>query len=358
MLLSSCSSEKKTIRIGFVGGLTGSGSDLSVDAMYGAILAADTINASGGIMNKDVELVIKNDESNPQKALTAVQSLDQAGCGFIIGPMISSLVTTTVPYVNTHNVLMVSPTIALDDLSGIDDHFIRLIPTNTTQATLLSEAVANSQVQRLGVLVAQRNTLFAQAFINKLTQSNGPDVIDIIDTYFFDSGSELDYQSLISEFKDKQIDSLMIIASGDETAFFAQMFDLYSYHPVVFLPAWAMTNDLILRGGKGTEGFFGVNYVHADSSVPEYIDFKSRYLEAFGREPTFSAVMAYESVMLVAKAMASVSSTDPMRVKEEIVLNNRYKGVYGDLDIDRFGDATRTISLFQILDGKFVVVKP
>jgi len=358
LLLSSCSAAKETIKIGFAGGLTGSGSNLSVDAMYGALLAVEQINSDGGVMNKEIELIIKNDEGNPETALAVDQELVDEGCSFIIGHMISSLVPATIQYINDNAVLMISPTIATDTLTGLDDHFIRLIPSNTTQAYVLSDAVAGSKATHLAVLYANSNALFAQTFIEAVSQKTMSDQFTLVKTFSFDSMLPLDYETLINELKQFQVDSLLIIASGDITAEFAQTFRLNDYHPLVFLPAWAMTNELIIQGGHGVESFFGVNYVQLDSQAPDYLEFKTNYRNKYGQDPTFSSIMAYESVMLVASAMRSSSSKDPMIVKQEIITNNQYKGLYGDLVIDEFGDASRTINLFQIMNGQFIRVEP
>lgn len=357
LLVSSCAKVNEPLKIGFVGGLSGSGSDLSVTAMYGAMLAVETINASGGIKNHQVQLVIENDKSDPQVALESVQSLIEQDCRFIIGPMISSLVTTTVPYINEQDALLISPTISFDSLSGIDDHFIRLIPSNATQAALLFEAISSVGTRRLSILVANRNALFAQAFIAAAIKHSSNNVT-LVETRQFDSVSTLDVHSLIDGYIEQEVDSLLIIASGDEIAELAQMFELHDYHPTVFMPMWAMTNDLIVRSGRGSEGFYGVNNVDFASTDKAYLEFKARYLKSFGQLPTFSAVMAYESIMLLAEAMESSESFDPVNVKHQITSNNNYRGMFGDLEIDQFGDAVRPLRLFKIRDGKFVEVEP
>jgi len=358
LLFSACSSPKKTIKLGFVGGLTGSGSDLGVDGMYGALLAVKTINAAGGVMGRDIELVIKNDQSDPEVALSVDQELVDLGVRFIIGHMISGVATKTVPFVNEHNVLMISPTIAKDSLSTIDDHFIRVIPSNVTQATLLSETIIKQNPGRLGILYSNNNLLFAETFIQILTDNIANQETKIGGSFAFDVNTKPDYKKLVEDLKTLKINSLLIIASGDEVANFAQNFALMAFHPTVFLPAWAMTNDLIVKGGKAIDGYFGVNYTQTNSTAPEYIQFKTSFIKEHGAEPTFAAIMAYESVMLTVNAIISSQSTDPMIIKKKITENNDYHGVFGDLLIDRTGDASRAIRLFEIVDGQFVMVKP
>jgi len=358
ILFSSCTSVKPPIQLGFVGGLTGSGSNLGVDGMYGALLAVEVINAQGGVMGRNIELIIKNDQNSPEQALIVDQELLDSGCNLIIGHMISSVAVSAVPYINENNALLVSPTIAKDDLSMIDDHFIRVIPSNITQANLLSVTISQLDIENLGILYSTNNTLFANTFINAIDNRASDSKTKIGASVSFDVDEDLDYEQLVTGLKALDINDLLIIASGDEVAEFAQFFNLLSYYPQVFLPAWAMTNDLIIKGGKTVDGFYGVNYIQLDSLSPDYLQFEAIYKEEHGSYPSFSAIMAYESVMLVVHAMKSVQSEDPMEIKAEITENNSYHGVFGDLIIDQYGDANRQIDLFRISDGQFEMVQP
>lgn len=351
--LFSCSTQQKPIMIGYVGGLSNAGSDLGVNGMYGALLAVEQINNQGGVLGKKIELVIKNDQSDPEIALQVDQELIDEGCSIIIGHMISGVALNTVPLINSSKTLMISPTIATDELSGIDDNFLRVIPSNKSQVELLIETIKNQQVKRLGILFSSNNLLFAQPFITL----NGND-FGVINKFEFEKASKINYASMIQTFLTLNIDGLLIIASGDEVATIAQQFQLLDYHPLVYLPAWAMTNDLITLGGKEVDGFLGVTYIKYDSTQLDYLNFKTEFVEKFGMEPNFGAIMAYESVMLAVNAIENSSSFDSMVIKDEILNNNTYFGLFGDLIIDQFGDSQRGIKLLQITDGKFIEVIP
>lgn len=358
IFFSACSSPRPTIKLGYVGGLSGSGASLGIDGMYGAQLAVEIINSQGGIYDQELELIIKNDQNSPQQALKVDLELIEEGCNIIIGHMISSVAINTVPLINDSKALMISPTIAKDELSQLDDHFIRLIPSNVTQANLLSETIIELGVANLGILYSNNNMLFADTFIQAINSRVIDSKTKVVANIGFDLDADLNYGQLVSELRDLNVDGLLIIASGDVVATFAQYFSLLSYKPKVFLPAWAMTNDLIIRGGKTVEDYYGVNYIPLNSLNPTFQGFKARFQEKYGTEPTFGAIMAYESVMLVAHAMISSRSTDPLVIKDTIIEGDAYHGLFGDLLIDDYGDAIRTISLFRIQKGRFEMVQP
>lgn len=326
--------------------------------MYGALLAVQKINDEGGLLGREVKLLIENDQSDPRVALKADQQLHEQGCQIIVGHMISGLASTVIPFINEEKILMISPTMASDDLSGIDDYFIRLIPSNVTQADLLSRAIIDQNVANIGILYSSNNVLFADTFIDNISSNLSNMETKLVGKFMFIPSMKPDYQDLLKQFIALNIDGLLIIASGDEVAKLAQFFSLSSYKPKVFLPAWSMTPDLITKGGKAVDGFYGINYIRDDSTQADYLQFKSSYLETFGILPSFSAIMTYEAVMMVASAITSSRTTDPSILKTTIISNENYHGLFGDVDIDQFGDAERNIGLYQILDGRFRRVNP
>ncbi|MDD4694782.1 MAG: ABC transporter substrate-binding protein, partial [Firmicutes bacterium] len=57
--------DENTIKIGFIGPLTGSAAAYGVNARNGAIIAIDQINADGGVLDgRKIELIIQDDKGD------------------------------------------------------------------------------------------------------------------------------------------------------------------------------------------------------------------------------------------------------------------------------------------------------
>jgi branched-chain amino acid transport system substrate-binding protein len=87
--------------IGGVTALTGPQATFGEGARMGASLAAKEINARGGLLGRPIEMVYRDDEANPTKAVQVVQELiSNQGVKAIIGP------------INTPNALAVAPAVS------------------------------------------------------------------------------------------------------------------------------------------------------------------------------------------------------------------------------------------------------
>jgi branched-chain amino acid transport system substrate-binding protein len=354
IFLSGCQKVAPSIKIGYAAGITGKYSQLGVASMYGAELAVEKINAEGGIHGRKLELIIKDDRSDIEIAREVDQELIDEGVVAIIGHTISSM-AHTVPLMNENHMLMISPTIATDTLTGKDDYFIRVIPSNFGQAEKLAEGIFQDKQQHVSVLYEGSNSTFtkvlADFFLEIVESKEGS--IDHMLTY--KSADDLDYLAIASDIKEKDVDSLLILASAYDVAAFAQALHILECDVAIYIPAWGTTNDLLVYGGKMVENVTGVNFLDLESEDPKYLAFAESYRKKYQMEPSFSAVFTYESVMILKEALLNVTEISSENIRTYILEQGKFGGLQSDIVIDAYGDVEREVYLYQVQDGKFAM---
>src|SRR6516162_11885646 len=65
----------QTLKIGEVDPLTGGISQLGIGCHRGIALATEELNAEGGVLGKEIELVTEDDQSKPGQSATVVRKL-------------------------------------------------------------------------------------------------------------------------------------------------------------------------------------------------------------------------------------------------------------------------------------------
>src|SRR3982075_4752927 len=68
---------QETIKLGLVAAMSGQSAKSGEAIVRGLALAIDEINAKGGLLGKKVELLVRDDESNPAKGVIAARELVQ-----------------------------------------------------------------------------------------------------------------------------------------------------------------------------------------------------------------------------------------------------------------------------------------
>ncbi|PKM38607.1 MAG: hypothetical protein CVV04_14145 [Firmicutes bacterium HGW-Firmicutes-9] len=352
-LLCSCK-KPDVVRVGFSASLTGFNSELGVSGLYGAQVAVDEINSNGGILEKQIELIVLDDKSSPEQALKNDLILVDAGCDFVVGHMTSDMAETVIPFFSEQKKLLISPTMALASLEGIDDFLIRLIPSTDAQASMIAQGVEEIGAHNLLIVSSSYNKVFAESLSKRLTAELGNTKTSVQIFPSFDFRSSAQAEQAIEYIGSSKPDCIVLICAADDAARFAQMMRINDVKAVVFLPAWAMTTDLLQHGGEAVEGFYGVNYIDYSSSAPQYLEFRDTFLGKFGSEPNFASILTYESIMLLAQAIEQAQSTDAVIIKNQIITSRSFRGLQSELIINQFGDITRPTYLYQILGGSYV----
>lgn len=352
LLLSACS--QKTLSIGYSASLTGTNSELGVIGRNGLMLAVDTVNSTGGVNGQEVNLIIKDDKNNPQTALTVDQELYDAGVNFIIGHMTSNMAEHSLPFINEHDLLMISPTMSSQTLSKRDDHLLRVVSSNEAEIEFMAKTIKQAgNYKKIAIIYEAQNeayTLTSKSILISLLQENGSSIIKDLP---FESGNNPPYWDIANEILDSEADCIVILASSFDAALFCQQFYKLGMNKPLFLPTWAMNNNLIIQGGPAVEGIHISSLFDPNSEDPNYLKFKENYQDKYGDLPSFSAVYTYEAAMILFDAIETSQTTDPAVIKKTILDTKTYQGLQNEISIDRFGDATRKIYNYTIKNRQF-----
>ena len=101
---------QETVKIGLIASLSGPSAKSGEAITRGLLLAIDEINAGGGLLGQQIELIRRDDENNPGKGLTAARELIQReGVAVLFGGLQTPVSLAIVPYVNQSKVPFMGP---------------------------------------------------------------------------------------------------------------------------------------------------------------------------------------------------------------------------------------------------------
>ena len=118
---------------------------------------------------------------------------------------------------------------------------------------------------------------------------------------------------------------------------------------------WAGTRQLIELGGAAVEGMEVMQNVNLLGREPEFLSFMEKYRERFRVEPSFSSIMAYESVKIGAEALNLKS--EEQSLKEAVIAGSPYQGLQQKIEFDRFGDSRRIPVFVSVQNRNYLPVE-
>ncbi len=341
-----------SVKLGFSAGLSGLKSELGISGRNGAQLAVEEINRNGGIRGRKIELLVIDDKNDAKIACAVDQKLAKQGVNIIIGHMVSSVAIDTVKNAKENKVLLISPTIATDELTQTDDNFMRVIASNKVQGYSLAKAVLReTSVRSMAIVYDENNASFAKIIKESFETQMKDSGASVVATVSFKNRSDL--KRIISEVRKSKADGVLLIASAIDAGMFCQQSRKENLKLPVFSPMWTMTNDFIQAGGADAEGAYLISQVDLENEEVKYVEFQKAYQERYGEVPSFSSVLSYDAVMVAAAAIQEAGTDSPDQVKEAILRVGEFSGLQGPIKMDGFGDVKNSYYLYRVQNGMF-----
>jgi branched-chain amino acid transport system substrate-binding protein len=353
--LVSCEN-RKPVTIGFIGGLTGRTADLGVAGRNGVMLAVERRNAAGGIKGRPVELVVRDDEQNPETARRVVGELVNLKVAAIIGPMTSSMAMAAVPLVNRAQIVMISPTVTTNELTGKDDYFFRVSsPTSENAVKNARYQFARRGYRRAAAIYDLNNKAYTESWLHDFSAEFEAMGGKMTRRLSFQSGSDSAFYLLVRELLLSRPDVIVIIANAVDAAMICQQVRKLNQQTGLDMAEWAATERLLELGGTAVEGAYVDQFFIRDDSSPRFASFLKSYHERFDLEPGFAGVTAYDAANVVLDALVRINSGQPL--KETILSGGPFQGVQQSIRFDRFGEAHRKTFVSTIRNGEFITVE-
>ncbi|MEA2415665.1 MAG: branched-chain amino acid transport system substrate-binding protein, partial [Thermoanaerobaculia bacterium] len=122
------------ILVGEYGSMTGGQATFGQSTHNGIMMAADEVNAAGGINGRKIKVLSEDDQSKPEEAPNAVQKLiSQNNVMAIIGEVASSASIAAAPICQLNKVPMITPSSTNDEVTRKGDYIFRICFTDSYQ---------------------------------------------------------------------------------------------------------------------------------------------------------------------------------------------------------------------------------
>ncbi len=353
-VLSGCaggSDEPETIKLGVIGPLTGDYSMYGTAVANAAKLAADEINAAGGIDGKNVEIIAYDSKGDKTEAVNAYNRLrDQDKIVGLIGGTFSGTTLSIKEIAKEDNMPVLSPTATNGEVTLDASNIFRACYTDpyqgATAAVFASEELGATKAAVLYNIEDPYSEGLAIAFNEKFGS------IGTVTSYEGYTKNDADFRAILTK-----------IAAEDPDVIFLP--DYIAKVGVILSQVKELGLDVVAIGGDGWDGiegdyaevaeghYFANHYAKTDEAAVVQ-DFISAYESAYESSPNALAALAYDSTYIMKGAIEKAASTDSEAIITALAETDK-DGVTGHVTFDENGDPIKSISIIQIVDGEHVL---
>ncbi|MBC8158891.1 MAG: ABC transporter substrate-binding protein [Alphaproteobacteria bacterium] len=348
--------DPQPIKIGFASTFAGRAADLSKEGRDGALLAVEEVNNSGGIDGREIELLVRNDENNRATALRVDKELIDEGVVAIIGHMTSSMSVIAAPLMTREKVVMVSPTTSSNDLTGINDYFLRVYAASHDAATELAQyARRDLNLSRVSIVYDLSNRAhtksWALAFGDEFTALGGTIPLHRV----FSSSVVPRLHDVAADLVANDADGIMVLAGSLDTGLLCQHLQRKGFDGAVLVSQWSITRDIFRHGGDAVNGIRFFDAFDTDHQGERYLAFKKAFESRFKYPSGFAGAYAYEAAQVILEGIRRAQGSADLR--ETILSIGEFEGLQAKFEMDRFGDVKRQRILKTIKNGQFISLK-
>lgn len=146
---------KDSVNIGLAVSLVIFGKGFGQDMFDAATLAADEINASGGVNGQPIRIIARDTACDGEIAQFEVQALiDDFDVQAIVGPVCSSATVALNNITSSAGLPLISLYATSPEVTSLEDNdtIYRMEPSDTAKGRLYAEIMINEGIQRLGVI--------------------------------------------------------------------------------------------------------------------------------------------------------------------------------------------------------------
>jgi branched-chain amino acid transport system substrate-binding protein len=351
LAVSAAAQQTPPVRIGV---LMPTKSLVGKQGLQGATVAAEMINADGGILGgRRIELVVYDTNFQPAEGVGAAQRLlNQDKVKFIAGEISSTVALAVVQLAQANGALFMAAVPKHPDVtaSGYDRVF-RLNSTTAMDARDF-DAVLTEKVKPAKVAVLAENSDFGRLTIANMRKLFG-DKIVAAETYEM---TQNDFSTLVTKVKGSGADLVCIAGSNMEQ--YGNILRLAQELKVearrCLMPG-ILNSEGVRVAGNAAEGAFSADIYVPGLDNPLNKRFVAAYETKYKQTPEKIEMLGFESIWLLAKAMQKAGTVDDTAKVAKTLHDEKWETPRGTVAFDKSGQAlSGALINLTVKDGKIV----
>ena len=348
---SATAADGASFKIGVTGPLTGAAAAYGNAVVNGAKLAADEINAAGGVNGYTFEVNGQDDENDTEKAINAYNTLKDWGMQILVGTTTSKPCIAVAAETANDNMFQITP----------NDNAFRVCFADPDQGTASAKYIGEHKLATKVAIIYDSSTEYSsglrEAFVNEAANQG----IEIVADEAFTADTNTDFSVQLDKAKDAGAELVFLPIYYQEASIILKQASDKEFAPIFF-------------GCDGMDGILSVE--NFDKSLAEGLmlltpfstteetskAFTDAYVAAYGIEPNQFAADSYDAVYAVKAAIEQSGVTPDMSVSDiceglkTAMTEIKIDGLTGsDMTWNAAGEPNKAPKAVMIENGEYVM---
>lgn len=322
-------------------------------------LAVEEINAAGGVLGKQIELVeydYSSDETEAATLSTRLSTEDQVSV--IVGPDVSGASLAALQQATQYNVPLISPSATLDSFTvDSNDEVIDLAWRTAYPDSFQGKALANFAIEKFNAKTAavlgDNSSDYAVGLVATFEETFPGEVVAKENF----TADETDFSAVLTNITNTDFDILFIPGYYEQAGpIIRQAREMGIDQPILGPDGFGNTQLYELAGTANLNDVFYATQFSSLSEEELVKDFLANYEEKFGQPADMFAALAYDTMYVVKEAIERADSAAPSAINAELANTNNFAGVTGTFSFDELHNPVKSVTIIEVQNGEDVGV--
>lgn len=360
-LLTGCGGEakkeSKEIKIGGNFEMTGGIATFGQSSANGAKLAFKEINATGGVLGKQIAFIVADNKSEPSESTSAATKLiTQDKVVALLGAVASSNTLAASQVAHDNKIPFISPTSTNEKVTvengKVKEYAFRACFIDPFQGTVMANFAAKSIKAKTAAVYIDNSSDYskglAQAFEESFVKNGGK----IVAKEAF-LQKDQDFKATLTKIKSVNPEVIYIPGYYEEVGkIVKQARELGITVPLMGGDGWDSPKLAEIAGVAALKDGYFSNHYSPEDKDPRVTKFVEAYKKEYGQVPDALAALGYDAALMLVDAIKRANSAEPAKIKDALAQTKNLQVVSGIITLDANHNPVKSAVVIEMKDGK------
>ncbi len=343
------------IKIGIYYPLTGDIATFGQFGKKGVEMAVTEINASGGLLGRQVEAIYEDTRGQQQDSTIAVQKLiNKDKVVAVLGESASTNSLAGGAVCQENKIPMITPSSTNPTVTEIGDYIFRVCFLDDFQGEVMARFAVNTlKAKRIAVLYDNGSdySIGLEEFFSSTLKKLGGEII-AKEAY---QKTDVDFSAQLTKIKGSKPDAIYVPGYYTQVGQIAQQSrKLGMTIPLLGADGWD-SPSLLEIGKEALNGSYFSNHYNVEDPDPNVSNFVKTFKEKYNTTPDTTAGLAYDATNILFAAIKRANSTESKAIRDSIAETKNFPGITGVITISNTRNAIKPAVIVGIENGKYIV---
>ncbi|MEI6970529.1 MAG: ABC transporter substrate-binding protein [bacterium] len=354
------------IKIGALFAVTGPAANLGGPEAKTAEMMVRKINAAGGVLGRQIELIVKDTAGSPEKAVSfAKQLIEEDRVLAIIGPSTSGETMQIKPICEERKTLLISCAAAEVIVNPVAKYVFKTPQKDSQAVTWIFNTMKDMGITKIAVVTG--NDGFGTAGKKQLEELAKPAGMEIVASEVYDKQAT-DLTDIITKIKAARPQAVVNWSIVPAQSIVAKNMRQLGMDIPLFQSHGFGNLKYVAQAGKAAEGILFpagrllvVDELSEDHPQKKVLaEYKKDYEATYKDDVSTFGGHAYDALAIVVEAIRKAGNTQPDKVRDVVEGLTGFVGTAGTFNFKADDHTGLDLSAFEMLtvkDGKFTIYK-